>query len=88
MGHHQDTHRPLEHRNPLQLHDQGPGQVPWVLQEEACHGPAAVVVVKEIQLLEHLPYSLDLAPADFFLFRRVKEALAGIQLDQESLKNP
>jgi hypothetical protein len=33
-----------------------------------------VVVVKEIQLLEHPPYSLDLAPADFFLFRKVKEA--------------
>jgi hypothetical protein len=37
--------------------------------------------------LEHPPYSLDLAPADFFLFRKVKEALAGITLDQESLKN-
>ncbi len=29
-----------------------------------------------IQLLSHPPYSPDLAPADFFLFRRVKEELA------------
>jgi hypothetical protein len=32
------------------------------------------------------PYSPDLAPADFFLFRRVKEELAGIRLTPESLK--
>jgi hypothetical protein len=36
--------------------------------------------------LEHLPYLPDLAPADFFLFRRVKKVLAGTTLDQESLK--
>jgi histone-lysine N-methyltransferase SETMAR len=30
-----------------------------------------------IQQLEHLPYSPDLAPDDFFLFLRVKEDLAG-----------
>jgi histone-lysine N-methyltransferase SETMAR len=45
------------------------------------------MVAKGIQVLEHPPYSPDLAPADFFLFRKVKEALAGITLDQESLKN-
>ncbi len=45
------------------------------------------MAAKGIQVLEHPPYSLDLAPADFFLFRRVKEALAGIMSDQESLKN-
>jgi hypothetical protein len=39
-----------------------------------------------IQLLPHPPYSLDLAPADFFLFRRVKEELAGLSLDEDSLK--
>jgi hypothetical protein len=37
-------------------------------------------------VLEHLPYSLDLAPADFFLFRRVKKVLVRTTLDQESLK--
>jgi hypothetical protein len=36
--------------------------------------------------LQHPPYSPDLALADFFLFRRVKEALAGTTLDQDSLK--
>ena len=40
-----------------------------------------------LQLLEHPPYSPDLAPADFFLFRKVKEDLAGLSLNQHSLKN-
>ncbi len=45
------------------------------------------MAAKGIQVLEHPTYLPDLAPADFFLFRKVKEALAGITLDQESLKN-
>jgi hypothetical protein len=57
---------------------------------------AAVVknwlAAKQIQLLPHPPpppppYSPDLAPADFFLFRKVKEQLAGLNLTQESLKS-
>ncbi len=39
-----------------------------------------------IQCLEHPFYSLDLAPADFFLFKRVKEELAGQTLDKGTLK--
>jgi hypothetical protein len=35
----------------------------------------------------HSPYLPDLAPADFFLFSRVKEKLAGLTLTQESFKN-
>jgi hypothetical protein len=39
-------------------------------------------------VLPHLPtYSPDLAPADFFLFRKMNEELAGLHLTQESLKN-
>jgi histone-lysine N-methyltransferase SETMAR len=44
------------------------------------------MAAKGIKVLEHPPYSPDLASADFFLFRRVKEALAGTTLDQDSLK--
>jgi histone-lysine N-methyltransferase SETMAR len=44
------------------------------------------MAAKGIQVLEHPPYSPDLAPADFFLFQRVKAALAGTTLDQDSLK--
>ncbi len=44
------------------------------------------MAAKGIQVLEHPPYSPDLAPADFFLFRKVKEALARTTLDQDSLK--
>ncbi len=43
-------------------------------------------MAKGIQVLEHPPYSPDLAPADFFVFRRLKEAMAGTTLDQDSLK--
>jgi len=39
-----------------------------------------------IQLIPHPPYSPDLAPADFFLFRRVKEELAGFTLSRETIK--
>ncbi len=45
------------------------------------------MAAKGIQVLKHLPYLPDFAPEDFFLFRRVKEALAGTTLDQDSLKN-
>jgi histone-lysine N-methyltransferase SETMAR len=44
-------------------------------------------VAHEVQWLIHPPYSPDLAPADFFLFRKVKEGLGGQSLDQDSIKN-
>ena len=31
-----------------------------------------------IQVIEHPPYSPDLAPADFFLFKTLKNDLAGV----------
>jgi hypothetical protein len=43
------------------------------------------MAANSIQLLQHPPYSSDLAPADF-LFRRVKEELAGIWLTAETIK--
>ena len=33
------------------------------------------------------PYSPDLAPTDFFLFPKVKGALAGIHMDHDDIKN-
>jgi histone-lysine N-methyltransferase SETMAR len=51
---------------------------------------AAVVqeflVAKGVQLIPHPPYSPDLAPADFFLFPKVKSELAGRTLTAESFK--
>ncbi len=83
------------------FHVHGPLQ-----EEEACHGPAAVMVPlgqraspyscqregvdgSEVDpVLEHSPYLPDLTLADdFFLFQRAKEALVGISLDQDSLKD-
>ncbi len=39
-------------------------------------------MAKGIQLLEHLPYLLDLALANFFLFRRVMETLLVEQIER------
>jgi len=51
---------------------------------------AAVVkdwlAANSVKMLQHPPYSPDLAPADFFLFRRVKEELAGHTLSQDTIK--
>jgi [histone H3]-lysine36 N-dimethyltransferase SETMAR len=41
---------------------------------------------KYIQMIDHPPYSPDLAPADFFLFPKIKNELAGISISQESFK--
>jgi len=40
-----------------------------------------------IPLLEYPHYSPDLTPADFFLFPKVKEALAGITIAADGVKN-
>jgi [histone H3]-lysine36 N-dimethyltransferase SETMAR len=52
---------------------------------------AAVVhqwlIKHNIQVLPHPPYSPDLAPADFFLFPKVKEHLADITLTQDTLRS-
>lgn len=39
-----------------------------------------------VEMLEHPPYSLDLAPADYFLFPRVKADLAGDYMDEQTFK--
>jgi hypothetical protein len=64
---------------------------PWFFHwDNAPVHTAAIVqdwlVAHDVQVLHHPPYMPDLAPTDFFLFRRVKEELAGVTLDQNSLK--
>jgi hypothetical protein len=39
-----------------------------------------------VELIQHPLYLPDLAPADFFLFQRVKEQLKGLTLDQNKIK--
>jgi [histone H3]-lysine36 N-dimethyltransferase SETMAR len=51
-----------------------------------CAGPHCCEGEGVVRRLNHPPYSPDLAPADFFLFPKVKEQLSGLQLDQDSLK--
>ncbi len=40
-----------------------------------------------VQRLEHAPYSPNIAPTDFVLFKKNKLGLAGQSLDQDSFKN-
>ncbi len=74
-----------------------PAQPAWAGKEVGPVGPEAVVhtakVVqgsswrkKRIKLLSHPPYSFDLAPADCFLFPKLKKELAGITMTQEKFK--
>jgi len=54
------------------------------------HTAAAVqayLAAKSIQLIAHPPYSPDLAPADFFLFPKVKLELAGISMTKDTFKS-
>jgi histone-lysine N-methyltransferase SETMAR len=44
------------------------------------------MAARQFQIIDHPPYSPDLAPADFFLFLSVKRELAGKTLTQETLK--
>jgi len=45
-------------------------------------------VTKQITVLEHPAYSLDLAPSDFFLFPKTKEILKGRHFDDtDDIKN-
>ena len=42
--------------------------------------------IHNIRTLQHPPYSPDLAPADYFLFRRLKSDLAGVSVTPETFK--
>jgi hypothetical protein len=44
------------------------------------------MAARQFKVIEHLPYSPDLAPADFFLFPKVKRELAGLTLTKETFK--
>jgi hypothetical protein len=44
------------------------------------------LAARDIKLIEHPPYSLDSATADYFLFPRVKRELAGLILTQDTFK--
>jgi hypothetical protein len=42
------------------------------------------MAARDFRLIDHPPYSPDLAPADFFLFPTIKRQLAGKTLTQET----
>jgi hypothetical protein len=44
------------------------------------------MAAKQFKVIEHPPYSPDLALANFFLFPKVKRELAGLTLTKETFK--
>ncbi len=62
----------------------------WFHWDNAPVHTAAVVTnwmaARRFQVIEHLPYSPDLALANFFLIPSVKRELAGKTLTQKTLK--
>lgn len=46
------------------------------------------MATRGFKLVEHPPYSPDLAPADFFLFPKAKDNLAGMKQDHNGWKRP
>ncbi|KAF6302991.1 hypothetical protein mRhiFer1_008728 [Rhinolophus ferrumequinum] len=58
----------------------------WLLHHDIAPAHMALSVreflaSKQITVLEHSPYSPDLAPSDFFLYLKIKETLKGRHLD-------
>jgi transposase len=58
----------------------------WILHHDNAPAHTAlsvreILATKRITVLEHPPYSPDLAPSDFFLFPKVKEILKGRHFD-------
>ncbi len=63
----------------------------WFLHwDNAVVHTAAIVTdwlaARHVQMLQHPPYSPDLAPANFFLFPEVNKELAGLTLMRETFK--
>ncbi len=44
------------------------------------------MAARQFKVIEHPPYSRDLAPANFFLFPKVKREVAGLTLTKETFK--
>jgi len=64
------------------LHD----ELSWILHQDNAPAHTALSVkrylaAKGTPVLEHAPYSPDLAPCDFFLFPKIKSALKGIRFE-------
>ena len=58
----------------------------WILHHDNAPAHTALSVreclaTKQITVLEHPAYSLDLAPSDFFLFPKIKEIFKGSHFD-------
>ena len=64
----------------------------WILHHDNSHTNSALIVheflaCNSITVLEHPPYSPDLAPCDFFLFPKCKLVLRGWHLGDVTIKS-
>ena len=51
------------------------------------HTVRQILAQKMVVVLDHPPYSPDLAPADFFLFPRLKAAMKGARFSEAIITN-
>ncbi len=63
----------------------------WFLHKDIAPVHTATTITdwlaaRSVKMFEHPPYSPDLAPADFFLFPRVKKEFVGLTLMRETFK--
>jgi hypothetical protein len=64
----------------------------WVLHQDNAPAHNALSVKRflmkyKITMLEHPPYSPDLAPCDFFLFQKIKESVDAVKAKVTELMN-
>ena len=79
----------IKHAKRKRMHIKGPSSI--LLHLDNCPVHTAIITKEHMakrgyRLVEHPPYSPDLAPADFFLFPKAKDNLAGIPNDGETAK--
>jgi transposase len=76
----------LKGKRPIML-----SQDRWLCWDNtSVHTTASVgefLAAEGVKTIPYPPYSHDLAPSDFFLFKWVKPVLAGLMLTKESFKN-
>ena len=64
----------------------------WLLHQEnvPAHNALSIyqfLAERNVTMLDHPPYSLDLAPCNFFLFSKLKEVIKGVHFpDMEAIK--
>jgi hypothetical protein len=64
----------------------------WILHHDNAPSHASLLIrdflaIHETTVLPQMPYSTDLAPADFFIFQKLKSTLKGEEIMENSLED-